>query len=175
MTGAEYDRWYCTPYISSIAHQVQQVLPGVEARAIRRVAESEGRILTRVSGLMWLVTMAALAAAALAVGATSATTVLERRAEVGLMKALGASNALVGAFFLAEQVLLALVGGGAGYALGIGLARLLGESVFGIPPTQRLILLPVILALAAGVALLGSLVPLRRVARLAPAPVLRGE
>ncbi len=175
MTGAEYDRWYCTPYISSIAHQVQQVLPGVEARPIRRVAESEGRILTRVSGLMWLVTLAALAAAVLAVGATSATTVLERRAEVGLMKALGASNALVGAFFLAEQVLLALVGGGAGYALGIGLARLLGESVFGIPPTQRLILLPVILALAAGVALLGSLVPLRRVARLAPAPVLRGE
>ena len=175
MTGAEYDRWYCTPYISSIAHQVQQVLPGVEARPIRRVAESEGRILTRVSGLMWLVTLAALAAAALAVGATSATTVLERRAEVGLMKALGASNALVGAFFLAEQVLLALVGGGAGYALGIGLARLLGESVFGIPPTQHLILLPVILALAAGVALLGSLVPLRRVARLAPAPVLRGE
>ena len=175
MTPIEYDRWFCTPYISSIAHQIQQVLPGVEARAIRRVAESEGRILTRVSGLMWLVTLAALATAALAVGATSATTVLERRAEVGLMKALGAGNWLVGAFFLSEQVLLALVGGGIGYALGLGLARLLGESVFGVPPTQRLILLPVILALAAVVALAGSLLPLRRVARLDPAAVLRGE
>ena len=175
MTGAEYDRWYCTAYISSIAHQVQQVLPGVVARPIRRVAEGEGRILTRVSALMWLVTLAALAAAALAVGATAATTVLERRTEVGLMKALGASNALVGGFFLAEQVLLALAGGGVGYALGIGLARLLGESVFGVPATQRLILLPVILALAAGVALAGSLVPLRRAARFEPAPILRGE
>ena len=175
MTGTEYDRWYCTPYISSIAHQVQQVLPGVEARPIRRVAESEGRILRRVSALMWLVTLAALAAAALAVGATSATTVLERRTEVGLMKALGASNGLVGAFFVAEQVLLALVGGGVGYALGIGLARLLGKSVFGIPPTERWILLPVILALATAVALVGSLVPLRRAARFEPAPILRGE
>src|SRR5713226_1440046 len=175
MSASEYDRWYCTAYISSIAHQVQQVLPGVEARPIRRVAESEGRILTRVSGLMWLVTLAALVAAALAVGATSATTVLERRAEVGLMKALGAGNTLVGAFFATEQVLLALVGGAIGYALGLGLARILGESVFGIPPTERLILLPVILALAAVVTLAGSLVPLRRAARLDPAPVLRGE
>ena len=175
MTPAEYDRWYCTPYISSIAHQVQEVLPGVEARPIRRVAESEGRILTRVGGLMWLVTLAALVAAALAVGATAATTVLERRVEVGLMKALGAANWLVGAFFLAEQMLLALAGGGLGYVLGLGLARLLGESVFGIPPTSRLVLLPVVLALASLVALFGSLVPLRRATRLDPAPILRGE
>ncbi len=175
MTPTEYDRWYCTAYISSIAHQVQQALPGVEARPIRRVAESEGRILTRVSGLMWLVTLAALVAAALAVGATSATTVLERRGEVGLMKALGAGHRLVGAFFLAEQVLLALVGGSAGYLLGLVLAWRLGKSVFGIPTTERLILLPIILALAAAVAVVGSLVPLLRVARFQPAPILRGE
>ncbi len=175
MTAEEYDRWYCTAYISSIAYQVQQSLPGVEARAIRRVAESEGRILTRISSLMWLVTLAALIAAALAVGATSATTMLERRSEVGLMKALGAGNMLVGAFFAAEQLLLALSGGVAGYVLGVGLARLLGERVFGVPPTQRLILLPVVLALAIAVAFVGNLVPLRRAARFAPAPVLRGE
>jgi len=175
MSGEEYDRWYCTAYISSIAYQVQQALPGVEARAIRRVAESEGRILTRVSALMWLVTLAALVAAALAVAATSATTVLERRSEIGLMKALGAGHALIGAFFLAEQVLLALLGGAAGYLLGVGLARLLGKSVFGVAPTERIILLPVILALAAAVALAGSLVPLRRAARFDPAPILRGE
>jgi len=57
MTPAEYDRWYCSPYISSISHQMQQQLPGVEVRAIRQVAEGEGRILTRVGGLMWLVVL----------------------------------------------------------------------------------------------------------------------
>jgi len=175
MTPVEYDRWYCSPYISSISHQIQQQLPGVEVRAIRQVAEGEGRILTRVSGLMWLVTIAALFAAALAVGATSATTVLERRLEIGLMKALGASRRAVSSFFIAEQLFLALVGGILGYALGILLARALGIGIFGVAPELRWILLPIVLALAAVVALLGSLLPLGRASRVDPAPVLRGE
>jgi len=175
MTPVEYDRWYCSPYISSISHQIQQQLPGVEVRAIRQVAEGEGRILTRVSGLMWIVTIAALFAAALAVGATSATTVLERRSEIGLMKALGASRRAVGAFFVAEQLFLALVGGVLGYALGIILARALGIGIFGVAPALRLILFPIVLVLAAVVALLGSLLPLGRASRVDPAPVLRGE
>jgi putative ABC transport system permease protein len=175
MNATEYDRWYCSPYISSISHQVQQQLPGVEVRAIRQVAEGEGRILTRVSGLMWIVTIAALFAAALAVGATSATTVLERRSEIGLMKALGASRRAVGAFFVAEQLFLAVVGGVLGYALGMILARALGLGIFGVAPAFRWILLPIVLVLAAVVALLGSLLPLERASRVDPAPVLRGE
>ena len=175
MTPVEYDRWYCSPYISSISHQMQQELPGIEVRAIRQVAEGEGRILTRVGSLMWLVTFAALFAAALAVGATSATTVLERRSEIGLMKALGASRRAVSAFFIAEQLLLALVGGIAGYAIGLELARILGIGIFGIAPTVRWILFPIVLALAGVVALLGSLLPLERASRVDPAPVLRGE
>jgi putative ABC transport system permease protein len=175
MTAAEYDRWYCSPYISSISRQIQQQLPGVDVRAIRQVAEGEGRILTRVSSLMWLVTIAALFAAALAVGATSATTVLERRSEIGLMKALGASRRAVSSFFVAEQLFLALVGGVLGYALGIFLAHALGIEIFGVAPTLRWILFPVVLALAALVALLGSLLPLGRASRFDPAPVLRGE
>jgi putative ABC transport system permease protein len=175
MTPAEYDRWYCSPYITSISHQIQQQLPGVDVRAIRQVAEGEGRILTRVSGLMWIVTIAALFAAALAVGATSATTVLERRSEIGLMKALGASRRAVGAFFAAEQLLLALVGGVLGYTLGLLLARALGLGIFGVAPALRWILLPIVLVLAAMVALLGSLLPLGRASRVDPAPVLRGE
>jgi putative ABC transport system permease protein len=175
MTPAEYDRWYCSPYITSISHQIQQQLPGVDVRAIRQVAEGEWRILTRVSGLMWIVTIAALLAAALAVGATSATTVLERRSEIGLMKALGASRRAVGAFFAAEQLFLALVGGVLGYALGILLARALGLEIFGVAPALRWILLPIVLVLAAAVALLGSLLPLGRASRVDPAPVLRGE
>jgi putative ABC transport system permease protein len=175
MTPAEYDRWYCSPYISSISHQMQEELPGVEVRTIRQVAEGEGRILGRVGSLMWLVTLAAQLAAALAVGATSATTVLERRSEIGLMKALGASRRAVASFFLAEQSLLALIGGVAGYALGLFLARFLGIGIFGAAPEVRLILFPVVLALAAAVALLGSLLPLGRASRVDPAPVLRGE
>jgi putative ABC transport system permease protein len=175
MTPEEYDRWYCTPYISAIAHQIREVLPGTDVRVIRQVAEGEGHILKRIGGLMWLVSLAALVAAMLAVGATSATTVIERRAEIGLMKAIGASRWLVQALFLAEQVMLAAGGGGLGYLIGLGLARLVGQSVFGIVPEFRLALLPIVLGLAALVTLFGSIAPLRRAAGMSPAPVLRGE
>jgi putative ABC transport system permease protein len=175
LSGADFDRWYCSAYIGSIGLQIEEALPGVEARPIRQVAEGEGKILGRISLLLWIVTLAALVAAGLAVGATAATSVLERQKEVGLMKALGASNSLVGAFFVGEQVLLALVGGGLGYAVGILLARWLSMSVFGVAAPARIILLPVTLGIAILVALAGSVFPLRRASRFDPAPILRGE
>jgi len=175
LSGADYERWYCSAYIGSISLQIEQALPGVEARAVRQVAEGEGKILGRISVLLWIVTLAALIAAGLAVGSTAATSVLERQKEVGLMKALGASNSLVGAFFLGEQLLLALFGGGLGYAIGVLLARWLSITVFGVSSPARMIMLPVTLGLAVIVAIAGSIFPLRRASRFDPAPILRGE
>jgi putative ABC transport system permease protein len=174
-TPAEYDRWFCTPYISSIAFQIEQELPGTDVRVIRRVAEGEGQILTHVQTLLWLVTLAAMLAAALAVGASSAASVIERQVEIGLMKALGAGSGTVGFLLAAEQLLLAFVGGGVGYALGIVLARLLGEKIFGAAPEPTLLVFFVVIGLAAVVTLLGSALPLRRASRIDPAPILRGE
>ena len=97
MTPAEYDRWYCTPYVSSIAHQIEEALPMAVARPIRRVADNEGKVLDKIRGLMLLISAAALASAALTVWSVMATTVLERRAEIAIMQATGAANWLVAA------------------------------------------------------------------------------
>ena len=175
MNAADLERWSCSPYASSIAYQIQQVLPGVDARVIRRVAEGEGTILTRVRTLLWLATFAALLAAALAVGASSAASVIERRSEIGLMKAIGAGSGTIGFLLAAEQLLLAFVGGGVGYALGIVLARILGEKIFGVAPEPSILVFVVVIVLAALVTLLGSAIPLRRASRYEPAPILRGE
>jgi putative ABC transport system permease protein len=175
MTAAEYDKWYCSPYVSSIALQIREVLQGTEVRVIRRVAEGEGNVLTHVRTLLWLVTVIALLAAALAVGASAAASVIERRSEIGLMKALGANSGLVGVLLAAEQLLLAFVGGAIGYAVGIVLARVLGERIFGFAPEPKLFVLLIILALAAAITLLGSAFPLRQASRYDPAPILRGE
>ena len=175
MQPDELERWSCSPYVSSIAYSIRQVLPGSDVRVIRRVAEGEGRILTRVRALLWLVTFAALLAVALAVGASSAASVIERRTEIGLMKALGAASSVVGVLLVAEQLLLAFVGGAIGYTLGLLLARAVGARIFGAVPQPSLLVLFVVLALAAGVTLLGSAIPLRRAARYEPAPILRGE
>jgi putative ABC transport system permease protein len=175
MNAADLERWSCSPYASSLAYQIKQVLPGVDAHVIRRVAEGEGSILTRVRMLLWLASFAALLAAVLAVGASSAAAVIERRSEIGLMKAIGAGSGTIGFLLAAEQLLLAFVGGGFGYALGIVLARFLGEKIFGVAPEPSILVFIVILALAACVTLLGSAIPLHRASRYEPAPILRGE
>ena len=175
LAPADYERWYCTPYISSIALQISQVLPGADVRVIRRVADGEGAILTRVRTLLWLVTFASLLAAALAVGASSAASVIERRTEIGLMKALGAGSGTVGFLLAAEQLLLAVLGGAVGYSVGILLARLVGQKIFGAAPAFSFLVLAVVVGLATLVTLLGSAIPLRRASRYEPAPILRGE
>jgi putative ABC transport system permease protein len=175
MNADEFERWSCSPYVSSIAYSIKQTLRGADVRVIRRVAEGEGQVLTRVRMLLWLVTGAALLAAALAVGASAAASVIERRTEIGLMKALGAGSGTVGFLLAAEQLLLAFVGGGIGYALGIILARMLGQKIFGAAPEPSLLVFFVVIALAAGVTLLGSALPLRRASHYQPAPILRGE
>jgi len=175
MNAADLERWSCSPYASSIAYEIKQVLPGVDAHVIRRVAEGEGSILTRVRMLLWLASFAALLAAVLAVGASSAAAVIERRSEIGLMKAIGAGSGTIGFLLAAEQLLLAFVGGGVGYALGIILARFLGEKIFGVAPEPSILVFIVILVLAACVTLIGSAIPLHRASRYEPAPILRGE
>jgi putative ABC transport system permease protein len=175
MKPDEFERWSCSPYVSSIAYSIKQVLPGSDVRVIRRVADGEGRILTRVRTLLWLVTFASLLAAGLAVGASSAASVIERRSEIGLMKALGAGSTTVGFLLAAEQLLLAFTGGAIGYGFGILLARVVGQHIFGVAPSPSILVLLVILFLAIAVTLLGSAVPLRRAARYQPAPILRGE
>lgn len=175
MNPDELERWSCAAYVSSIAYSIQQVLPGSDVRVIHRVADGEGRILSRVQMLLWLVTLAALLAAALAVGASSAASVIERRSEIGLMKALGAGSGTIGFLLAAEQLLLALAGGAAGYVIGILLARIVGQKIFGVAPQPSLLVLAVIVGLAAVVTLAGSAIPLRRAARYQPAPILRGE
>ena len=84
-------------------------------------------------------------------------------------------SGIVGVLLAAEQLLLAVVGGGLGYAVGILMARLLGVRIFGFAPEPKLFVLVIILVLAAVTTLLGSALPLRRASRYDPAPILRGE
>jgi len=175
LSPEEFDRWYCTPYVSAIAYQIQEAIPGAEAKPVYRVAETEGNILTRVGFLMALLAGAALVAAALAVASMMLATVLERRAEIGLFKSLGATNARVAAVFLLEACAVGLLGGVAGYFAGTLMARHLAEAVFGLPASIHWVIFPPAVALALVVTLLGSALPLARVLRLSPVTVLRNE
>jgi putative ABC transport system permease protein len=173
LTGAEFDRWYCTPYVSSIAYQIQQAIPEAQAKPVYHVAETEGRILNRVGVLMALLVVAALVAAGLAVASMMLATVLECRAEIGLFKALGATDARVAAVFLLEACAIGVLGGVAGYFFGSLLAWRLALAVFGSAVGVHWVILPVCLAVALLVTLAGSALPLGRALRVSPSLALR--
>ena len=175
MSGAVYDRWYCTPYPQAIALQLTEVIPHSQADQIRQVSQNEGAVLTRIEGLIFLITLAALFASALAVSAAMATALFERRAEVGLMKALGAGKLAVASVFFAEAALLALIGGVIGFTAGGWLAHQIGRSIFNSQISIQPVLLPVILAIAVIVTFGGSAAAIRRAVSMDPVFALRGE
>ena len=173
LSGSEFDRWYCTPYVSSIAYQIQQAIPEAQAKPVYHVAETEGRIMNRVKILMVLLVVAALMAAALAVASMMVATVLERRAEIGLFKALGATDARVAAVFLLEACAIGVLGGVAGYFFGSLLAWRLALIVFGSAVGIHWVILPVCLAVALLVTLIGSALPLGQALKISPSLALR--
>ena len=175
LSPADRDRWYCSPYPQSIAYQLQEVIPHSHAEQIRRIAQNEGTVLSRIKGLMLLITLASLVTSGLAVAAAMATAMFERREEVGLMKALGAGYFSLSAIFVVESVLLACVGGVAGFVFGSLLARQLGRAIFGSGIVVQPVLLPVVIGLAIAVTFAGSATAIRRAVKSDPVHALRGE
>ncbi|HXY23765.1 MAG TPA: ABC transporter permease [Candidatus Acidoferrum sp.] len=149
-------------------------LPGVEVRPVTQFTEGEAKIYNRISGLLTATVGIVLLLTALCVMAAMTNVAMERKMDVGLMKAIGGATRRVIRLFLAEAALLGLLGGLIGAAAGIFLSMGLGKAVFGVAARPRLIVYPVAVALTVLVAILSAF-PLRRLASLRPASVFRGE
>lgn len=171
----EYDRWYCTAYISSISHQIEEAVPNVTARPIWQVAASEGAVVNKIQLLMLVVTIAAFIASSLGISSLMATTIMERSREIGLTKALGAANREVYLLFLSESAVVGVIGGLLGCAAGAGLSQVIGLSIFDSSISFNPVVIPVNIAVSVMIALAGSLMPSRLIAKLYPAEVLHGR
>jgi putative ABC transport system permease protein len=173
MSPSEYERWSCANYAISIAHEIREAIPGTDARPVRRVADSEGKILDSVGGLMGFITLAALLSAGLTVWSLTATTMMERRGEVAIMQAIGAGRSTIATMFGVEIALMGLVGGVIGAFAGVSLARFVGQSVFQSEIEVSWILPFLIMGAAVVIALIGAAQPLRRTLHMDPALILR--
>lgn len=174
LTADEFETWYCTAYVSAIAYQIEEAIPGSKAKAIRQVAESEGMILEKIQLLMLILTIAALVSAGLGVSNLMTTKVLERTREIGLMKAIGAQNSMVVFLFLIEAVIIGALGGVLGYGLGLGFAQIIGQSVFDTSLSIKGLVFPIVIILSIFVTLAGSLTAIKSIIKLQPAKVLQG-
>jgi putative ABC transport system permease protein len=121
--------------------------------------------------------MLGLGAIALVVGAVGIANVMvmaiiQRRAEIGLRRALGATRRHIGIQFTAEALILSALGGGAGILAGVAITAGYAQARHWsttIPPT----VVPSALAAARGIGLIAGLYPSIRAARLAPTDALR--
>jgi putative ABC transport system permease protein len=153
---------------------LQQKIPEADVHGIRQFTEAEGKIYERISGLLNATVAVVLILTTLCVMAAMTNVAMERKNDVGLMKAIGGATRRVLRLFLAEAATLGLIAGLIGAAAGLALSVALGKAVFGVAAQPRLIVYPVVVALTIVVAVAGAY-PLRRLAGIRPASVFRGE
>lgn len=171
----EWETWYCTAYPSSIAYQIEEVIPGAVAKQVRQVAALQGNVLQKTQAVMILMTVLSLIAAAVAVANLMVASIGERSSELALLKAIGATDGAVSRLMMAETAAVSLLGALVGALLGSGVAQIIGQVVFGSGITMRpmvFVLVFVLLALTVAVASASSI---RSILSLKPAEVLHGR
>ncbi len=174
MTKDEYEKWYCTAYVTSVAKNVEEVMAGSRAKPIWQIASAEGALLKKLNSVMLLLTVLALGASATAVSTSLMASMAERSPEIALMKAIGADRFQISSIFIGETLIISLAGGVSGYLLGGQLAELISRTVFNSTIASPLWLFPTAIISAFVVAIAGSIVPLRRALLIEPVTVLKG-
>ncbi|EFI41959.1 ABC transporter permease [Peptoniphilus sp. oral taxon 386] len=175
LTIKEWEVWYCTAYVSAICYQIQEVMTDSVAKPIRQVAESEGDILNKTTLLMVLITVLSLIGSALGISNLVTAGVMERSAEIGLQKAVGASNGKIIGTILTEIILTGIAGGIAGYFVGLGLTQIIGYKVFGSAIAPAPMVIPIVVILILLITILGSIPSIKYLLKLNPTEVLHGR
>ncbi len=175
LTISEYDTWYCTAYVSAICHQIQEVVRDGVAKPVRQLAHSEGTILNKVSLLMLLITILSAIGSALAISNLVTAVVIDRSAEIGLLKALGAYDFPIIYTFLTEIIITGIFGGFIGYFTGLGFTQIIGLSIFSSTIEISLIVIPIVCTLVVLVTVLGSIPAIKYLLNLKPTEVLHGK
>ncbi|MGA1819629.1 MAG: ABC transporter permease [Thermoplasmatota archaeon] len=161
--------------LEDIAEVIENNVESVEVKTVKQVAMAEMDTLNLVQNLVGLITLVSLAASILAVMTTLSLSVVERRKEIGLMKAVGAHNMNISMMFMGEGAIMSIVSGILGFISGIGISQLIGQYVFGTSVGVRYELILLSLFTALGIVFIAAIFPLRMAMKVDPAVVLRGE
>ena len=162
-------------YLKSIADMVSKQVSGITPRLVKRVTESQDVVLSKLQALVWIVTIIVLFLTMICVTTTMMAVVAERRKEIGLKKALGASNSSVVKDFMGEAVMLGLIGGILGVVLGYVFADNVSISVFAREVSFPVQLAPFTVIASIIITIVSCLFPVRATVDIDPALVLRGE
>ena len=154
---------------------IDSSVEGIDASLIKRVTASETTVLTKLQSLILLVTIIILSLTMICVTTTMTAVVSERRKEIGLRKAIGASDRSIFIEFMGEGVLLGACGGLLGAILGFVFAQFVSMNVFSSTITLNPVLVPLTIIATMLVTALACIVPIQSATKIDSALVLKGE
>lgn len=161
--------------VNNTVSRLRSAVPGLDVQPLRQVTEAETRVLGKAKAVLLASTAVIIVLVAVCVIASLTSSVLERRKDFAVMKALGSSQGEVSAIFLAEALLLALAASLLGFAIGSGAAAAIGRINFNAAVIPRLSVLPPVLIGGVVVALISAALPLLRLQKIQPAVMLKGD
>jgi putative ABC transport system permease protein len=161
--------------IDAVIRQVQNVALTSDVRPIRQIVEAEAGVISKTKLLMNTALVLIGITVVLCVLATLTTSVLERRRDFAVMKALGSSQRTVSLLFAGEAAFLGGAAAFLGYALGLGVAVWIEQANFHSSAQPRFLVFPLVVIGTVVIALLAALFPLTKLQGLEPAGILKGE
>lgn len=164
-----------TKYLDRIKSEITEKYPSLHVKTIRQVAVAEERLLARMQLLVFIVTVAVIFASMIALGSTMGANVIERIEEIGLLKAIGATEGKIRNFFMTESALAGLAGAVVGYVFGIVAAETVSRAAFGSYVHVDLFFIMVAVAVGVIISVFSTLFPVRDALKVVPARILRGE
>ncbi len=155
--------------------EISEKVPAISASLVKRVTQSEGTVLSKLQALVYIVTIIVLILTMVCVATTMMAVVTERRREIGLKKALGASNREIVWEFLGEGLFLGAFGGILGVILGYFFAEAVSMNVFTRSISFNWLIVPLTVFVSVLVTAVACVIPVRSATDVDPALVLRGE
>ena len=161
--------------LSKIVSNISQKDGSLTPQMVKRVTASQDIVLNKLQALVFIVTIIVLFIMMICVSTTMMAVVTERRKEIGLKKALGATNSSVIVDFLGEGAFLGVFGGLLGVVLGYIFANRVSISVFARKVSFLPLLVPMTIIVCIVITIVASLIPVSKTVDIDPALVLRGE
>ena len=161
--------------ITTAVSQLQSAFPRMQVRPVRQLLQAQGGVVSRMRSVMLAATLLIVLTVALCVFSTLTSSVLERRRDFAVMKAIGSSQVTVNALFAGEALTIALCAGVLGYVAGSGVAAWISQANFHTVVTPQLSVLPLVILADVALALSAATIPLARLQRIEPAGILKGE
>ena len=161
--------------LNELIQKTEEQVPGVSFSPVKQIVQAEGKVLVKIISIVSFFVLLILGSAFLCVLSTLLAMISERKKEIGLKKALGATDKIIAREFLLESMWIAVLGSVLGWGVGWFFARWVAMAVFQVEVDYEVYSFFVVLLLSIVMVLAAAWIPLKKLAQVNPAVVLKND